>query len=347
MNWVHARNGKFRISSAAIKRHGLINCAYTPLFFDTDFSTRWGDTIADMKSGTPLRSDFFRVECSAKDNAKYDNVHAGIAPVKKPTVALNVDNQKPLGLNVLMIGFDSVSRLVWMRMLPKTYDYMVKVLGSVVLDGYNIVGDGTTAAILPMFTGKNELELPESRRRFENAATVDEHPWVWKLYKRLGYVTQMAEDVSYYGVFTLRLMGFEHQPVDHYMRTYYLEAEKLRNSSRYMCIGSLPRHVVHLNYARDLYRTYPARTRKFSFMFHVELSHTSQHLLQLADDDLLAFLKEMNDSGYLDDTVLVLMADHGPRFQYWRNTVQGRDSLSSLTSESDVSLYYCIVLPES
>ena len=97
-----------------------------------------------------------------------------------------------------MVGFDSVSRMTWMRSLPKTYDYLVTVLGAVVLEGYNIVGDGTPAALLPILTGKPEQELPEARRGHKGN-TVDGHPWIWKDLKRLGYVTQYAEDRANHG----------------------------------------------------------------------------------------------------------------------------------------------------
>jgi hypothetical protein len=33
---------------------------------------------------------------------------------------------------------------------------------------FNIVGDGTPAALIPLFTGKTEEELPEGRRRMPN-----------------------------------------------------------------------------------------------------------------------------------------------------------------------------------
>ena len=61
----------------------------------------------------------------------------------------------------------------WMRSLPKTHSYFVDHLGGVVLEGYNIVGDGTTQALLPMLTGRTKTELPESRRGFDGATTVD------------------------------------------------------------------------------------------------------------------------------------------------------------------------------
>ena len=50
--------------------------------------------------------------------------------------------------------------------------------------GYNIAGDGTPAALLPILTGKMEEELPEARRGFPNATYVDGHPWLWKNFSR-------------------------------------------------------------------------------------------------------------------------------------------------------------------
>ena len=40
-----------------------------------------------------------------------------------------------LGYNVLMFGFDSVSRMTFMRFLPKSYSYLIKELGAIVLKG--------------------------------------------------------------------------------------------------------------------------------------------------------------------------------------------------------------------
>lgn len=53
-----------------------------------------------------------------------------------------------------MFGFDSLSRNTFIRKLPKSYDYIKSQLNSVVLEGYNIVGDGTPQAIIPILTGK-------------------------------------------------------------------------------------------------------------------------------------------------------------------------------------------------
>lgn len=58
-----------------------------------------------------------------------------------------------LKLNVLMFGFDSLSRLTFMRKLPKSYEKL-QSLDTVVLNGYNIIGDGTPQALIPLLTGQ-------------------------------------------------------------------------------------------------------------------------------------------------------------------------------------------------
>ena len=95
-------------------------------------------------------------------------------------------------LNIIIIGFDTVSRLAWIRNLPKTYQHLTEQLKAVVLEGYNIVGDGTTQALLPFLTGKTELELPETRRGYSGSRTVDGHQWIWRRLEDIGYVTQVS-----------------------------------------------------------------------------------------------------------------------------------------------------------
>lgn len=71
-----------------------------------------------------------------------------------------------MGLNVLMFGFDSVSRMTWLRNLPKSHRYFTETLGGTVLEGYNIVGDGTPQALLPILTGQwRGARWPSFRRK--------------------------------------------------------------------------------------------------------------------------------------------------------------------------------------
>ncbi len=211
----------------------------------------------------------------------------------------------------------------WIRMLPKSYAYMLQQ-GFVVLKGYNIVGDGTPQALLPILTGHKETELPESRRGFPNASYVDVFPWIWDKFKKAGYVTQWAEDMQSIGTFQLRMLGFKHPPVDHYMRTFYLEAERYYSRFRRLCLGSISRHNNMLNWVKEFFLTYDSPKPKFSFIFHSEASHNYNNPLSLLDDDLLKFLEYLKSSGIMENTIVLLMSDHGVRVSDLRQYSQGK-----------------------
>ena len=73
------------------------------------------------------------------------------------------------------------------------YQYLTETLGSIVYEGYNIVGDGTTAAVMAVLTGLTEEEQPEARRGFAGAQPVDNHTWIWNRLKEYGYITQVSD----------------------------------------------------------------------------------------------------------------------------------------------------------
>ena len=51
---------------------------------------------------------------------------------------------------------------------------------------------------------------------------MDNFPFIWKRLREQGYATQWGEDAYKFGTFTYRLAGFNKQPVDHYMRNFYI-----------------------------------------------------------------------------------------------------------------------------
>jgi len=120
----------------------------------------------------------------------------------------------------------------------------------------------------------------------------------------------------------LRLKGFREQPVDHYGRPFYLVAESMRTSKPY-CFGSISRLQSMLNWIRDLFHMYPSQP-KFSFIFHSQYSHDSNDRLPYGDDELVEFLKLMYKNGYFDNTMFILMSDHGARYSSIRKSYQGK-----------------------
>jgi len=116
------------------------------------------------------------------------------------------------------------------------------------------------------------------------------------------------------GTFTYRMLGFTRQPVDHYLRTFYLTAEPRYDTHKPYCSGSEPRHRLMLGAMRQFLDAYPSRL-KFTFLFHSEYTHGANNLLQWADDDLRDHLEYLLTSGHLNRSLLLLMSDHGARFQ--------------------------------
>lgn len=223
--------------------------------------------------------------------------------------------------NVYFLGFDSLSQMSFRRKLPQTVKFLEETLGSVVLNGYNIVGDGTPQAFIPILTAQTETELPLTRKRYKNANYVDDvYPFIWKNYSDKGYVTMYAEDAFSIGTFTYRLKGFRQQPTDHYTRTLFEEVEKLNDRN---CIGSIPLHRMWLQNGRQFMKKYEDVPR-FLLMHQSLLSHDDINLVGVEDEDLSAHLSHMNDEGLFDDSVVIVMADHGHRFAKLRDTHQGQ-----------------------
>lgn len=325
LNWIRVENQKFIIDEAAVKLHGNISCDYVQILRISDFKTN-SNITKSYSSKSPIMSDFFRADCSASDNTKYSNVHASIKPLQS-VIDRSKNSKSPengLGLNVYMMGFDSISRMTFMRKLPKTFDYITSKLNGIVLEGYNIVGDGTPQALIPILTGKTEVELPLTRKRYKEADYVNVYPFIWNDFRDAGYATLYGEDAPTVGTFTYRLKGFNAQPTDHYMRTFYLATESQPTKHPSWCWGSEPHHKVHFRYSEDFFDNYPKDVRKFAFLFHSVYSHEDINAVEVADDDVVGHLKHFESSGHLNNTVIIVMADHGHRFAKLRETQQGK-----------------------
>jgi len=148
-NWVYTKHGRFCISEEIEKKVGKIYCEYTAIVYATDDANKVLEKINPMLNGSKLKSDVFNVSCRSSLGMTYQNKHAGIARNDLQPMKLNRTRY-----NVLMYGFDSISRNQMKRILPKTHEYFSNELSGHVLSGYNILGDGTASALAPMLAGR-------------------------------------------------------------------------------------------------------------------------------------------------------------------------------------------------
>lgn len=239
-----------------------------------------------------------------------DSPSPGVVPLNRP-------------LNVLFYGLDSLSRVHFMRKLPKTYQSLTEKYNASVLQMYNIVGDGSPQALIPILTGQTELELPLTLKNQAGAQFVDVYPFIWNNFSDHGYVTQYGEDTPNIGTFTYRMKGFDRQPTDFYLRPFYLQGWSDHFSSRDYCYAGRPRHSIMMEWARELFETYE-RVPKYSFNFHAEISHDDFNLVQIMDDDLVAWLDQLDQLNVFNTSLVIFMSDHGARFSSIRSTLQGK-----------------------
>lgn len=323
-NWVKCKGSICSIQEEAINAYGKIQCEFTDILRVDDYENKEGKTTIVDDTYQLIESDLVKVACKSA-SSKWSTV---LTTIRKNDTLWRESSwdkipDEALKMNVLMFGVDSVSRNLFMRKLPQTFNYITKSLKGLVLKGYNIVGDGTPQALIPMLTGKTELELPDTRKRFQGTEFVNSYPFIWNEFKKAGYVTGYLEDMPLYGVFTYRLKGFQETPTDHYMRPYYLAEQSEHKKWPKLCTANTPRHKVMTNFIKDFYQTYQAKP-KFMFGFHGELSHDDYNLVGAADKDFKVFLQDLNESNLLNNTVLIIFADHGHRFAEIRNTLQGK-----------------------
>ncbi|KAK3100742.1 hypothetical protein FSP39_024527 [Pinctada imbricata] len=335
-DWIETGNGSVWISQKAIKKHGDITCQLSYIGRIGDFETKYYKVVQIKGNEKPhvLTDDYFRTTCASKNGAKYINVHAGVA--LKTTNHITIERNGS-ALDVLFLGFDSISHMTFIRKLPKTLDYFTNELNGLVLNGYNIVGDGTPQAFFPILTGKTEQELPSALKRAKEKRFIDSFPWIWNEYRQRGYVTSFCEDFPNAGMFTYRLMGFKDKPTDHFMRPFYLEVHKMENENPIsnlidmtfwtardkLCIGSKRKSEVFMNYVKQLYAVHRSKP-KFTIGFLGDMSHDDQNKVETADVDLVNLLKHLQLSGNLNNTILILMSDHGARYKEVRAELQGK-----------------------
>lgn len=224
-NWAFVdRSRVFRINPTAAKRHGKISCKLRYFYRVNDSDIRRSSEIAVQDGDLIGDGDYLILKCGATDRQTWKHLLWTAVPnasrIDELSKAKRPSNWS--GLDVYFIGFDSLSQMSFRRKLPKTVKFVEDVLEAVVLNGYNIVGDGTPQAFIPILTGSTEEELPLTRKRFPEARYVDEvYPFAWKNFSDAGYITFYGEDAAAVGTFTYRLKGFKNQPADHYTRTFF------------------------------------------------------------------------------------------------------------------------------
>ncbi|XP_059055018.1 uncharacterized protein LOC131849048 [Achroia grisella] len=209
--------------------------------------------------------------------------------------------------------------------MPKTLEYLNNN-GAVSLQGFNKVGDNTFPNIIPMLLGISSKELkntclPHRKAKFDNC------PFIWERFKQAGYYTAFGEDGSHLRAFNYDGAGFVDGPTDYYLHTFMNEAEKIAGNNKdifsYLCLHDKYFYKVLLDYVENL-TTALSDSKLFGFFWEFSMTHDYLNYPMIMDDDYVNLFKELDSNGYLEDTIVFLVSDHGMRWGDIRLTRQGR-----------------------
>ncbi|XP_033725342.1 uncharacterized protein LOC117315303 [Pecten maximus] len=217
-------------------------------------------------------------------------------------------------LDVVMIGLESTSRMNFIRHMNFTRNFLRKKMAAVELEGYNKLAQNTFPNIVPMLLGITVKEMSGWRWFY------DHYPFIWKDFKKAGYITFMGQDEPGTAVFHHMSKGFRRSPVDYYLRPYILEL-----NSNYSDFCSENRLVLQRIFDKmaDFITTY-SDVPKFTFTFISDPTHNNYNGLGILDLPLMRTLSTLNTRGLLNNTLLLIFGDHGVRFGPIRNSFQGR-----------------------
>ncbi|XP_033726105.1 uncharacterized protein LOC117315815 [Pecten maximus] len=218
-------------------------------------------------------------------------------------------------LDVVMIGLESTSRMNFIRHMNFTRNFLRKKMAAVELKGYNKLALNTFPNLIPMLLGIPVQEMNDSRKFYDN------YPFIWKDFKKAGYVTLMGQDATQTAAFHYLRKGFRQAPVDYYMRPYIRGLESTNRHG--LCSGNKLILQGIFDKLADFITTYHD-VPKFTFTFISQPSHDNPNGIGIVDLPLKRTLSDLHTRGLLNNTLLLVFGDHGSRYGPIRNSFQGR-----------------------
>ncbi|XP_034949580.1 uncharacterized protein [Chelonus insularis] len=335
------------INSEAAKNYHNFQCCWSSIERVQPSHPPTGEWDTNIKVGPcenfekqavlPSEIEIILVTCKSKSHPKkkkpstvYENIHAIVNPAKVQE-QINVteesrnddspDNKK---ISVLVLGLDSVSRLNFLRSMPRTEKYL-RNTGWFHLKGYNKMGDNTFPNLMAILTGQNSTSA-YSNCKPKEAYGLDNCPFLWNNFKKAGYITAYGEDDAHLSTFNYLKVGFVDPPTNYYLRPYVWATEKLlkakyKYNAKYCTGPELAIDRIY-NYAVEFAQTF-LDLPYFAFFWTNTVTHNDVNGISSLDDYFLKKLKKLEKIGVFNNTLVIFLSDHGMRWGEIRNTFVG------------------------
>lgn len=256
-----------------------------------------------------VKDEFIKVNCDRNDKVIYSKFF--IFAQEKMFTNFRADplpNNQSL-YNIIILGLGSLSRKNFFRTMPKTRQ-VLNQFDAVQLKGYNTISRTTFQNMVALLMGMNDTEL-HNICYLNRFATLDSCPFIWERFKDIGYYTALAEDNIKQGMFNKETFGFRGTPTDYYTHPFISESERVyKKQGHYSCMKDKYYFEVLVNYIDNL--TTKLNTSKlFGLFWEISMSYNHLKYPEKMDETYSTLIKDMNASGYLNKTILILLSDHG------------------------------------
>ncbi|KAG0043451.1 hypothetical protein BGZ83_011395 [Gryganskiella cystojenkinii] len=273
------------------------------------------DTVVERveKVGRVQKEQEQDLASTEEEQALVDSLHGD-----QPVADQKVQDRKP---NVLVLFMDAVSRRQFYRKLAKTSAFVESITsagdeqddpqGRPQLHEffrYNAVGFNTDPNSRAVYTG--------NRERMDPALLP-----IWKDFHDAGYVTSRVEDncedwsAQYTGIATSEYFDHELQSPFCLPPYYALTGNAFGNfvgpySIMRRCLHGDNVHNHAFEYMNQFRKAYPDKPW-FQMGSFIEGHEGTGEVLLTIDNDFANFFKGMKEDGTLDNTIVIMMADHG------------------------------------
>uniref|UniRef100_A0A0K0EVC8 START domain-containing protein n=1 Tax=Strongyloides venezuelensis TaxID=75913 RepID=A0A0K0EVC8_STRVS len=251
---------------------------------------------------------------------------------KKNQESISATNDSP---SITILAIDSVSRNQFFRHMHKTLNFMSEN-NFHILQGYTKIGDNSAVNMMATFSGLTydaearwmtdivSKNISLGRTMLSDKLKKYKERFIWHQMERKKCITQYNDEISNsgYGIFSYNpFQGFDEPPANYYFRPYY---EYLYQHT----FGEECLHGTHLLKSfLDIWERFSTTFAKkchFSFNFITKFTHDSSNSLELFDDPLYVALQRFKVKGVFNNTVIIIMGDHGQRVESIQKTYYGR-----------------------
>ena len=148
--WGYLKSNRWHLNRTVVSVLHQIKCQYRAIVRVDDFQLKYSN-FASLVDEQLVQEEVIEVMCKAilfHRRMQFIHLYAQIVPKKQPVevaASINSDTAQCKPLNIILLSYDSLSRVSWFKRLPKTTNYILNQMKFNMLYGQSILGDGTPA----------------------------------------------------------------------------------------------------------------------------------------------------------------------------------------------------------